>query len=394
MIDFDKFWSLTDDDLPGTSQAEVDRWERLHGVRLPNLLREAFRRNAGGSVRFTEIEILPLSELMPVEDDFWEYEEIADEEAPDHALVFLLGWENSTGGRLLLNFNAGGPTGEPSVYIYHNDGGSTQQVADSLDGFFEEQLTFSVEPHVDWSESKEARDVIDREGLDLKFVDSGDGRLEQVLVREEDLLILYTHMQNDLGVQLSKTTLPLPLDPGSSGVRPFRPRPGATFALHIQPEQSDGIVHMTSSQIEDGRWDNRTSEGVPIYVMFESTDKDRLNRLREGLIGSAKPQPTPGIFEFQSDPTVYQRIQSLSPEDRRIAMLIAARKLRAEMMEKLADVTGAGGAGDAFFARMMLERMNGTIAQALSDGAPETPDPDVIRRIEGLLNPPGDMGKS
>ncbi len=235
-------------------------------------------------MRNTTIAISPLAEIAPVDDDFWEWTELDQDEAPDHALMFAFGDETETGATYLMNFNARGPAGEPSVYLDHH-GESTYLVNETIGGLFEEELAASDEPGVDWAEV-DGLDVLARETIDLSpLYDGSPATEEQVLAREGDGLVLFTRRRSPEGEALTRTTLPLPLDAMWAEIRPHRPAPIGTFALHIQPAESDGIVQVQSETNDDGRWKDTASRGVPIYVMFESTDRDPLRALRSQLLG-------------------------------------------------------------------------------------------------------------
>ncbi len=189
--------------------------------------------------------------------------------------MFVFGDETETGATYLMNFNARGPGGEPSVYLDHH-GESTYLVNETIGGLFEVELAASDEPGVDWAEV-DGLDVLARETIDLSpLYDGSPATEEQVLAREGDGLVLFTRRRSPEGEALTRTTLPLPLDAMWAEIRPHRPAPIGTFALHIQPAESDGIVQVQSETNDDGRWKDTTSRGVPIYVMFESTDRDRL----------------------------------------------------------------------------------------------------------------------
>ena len=67
------------------------------GVRLPSLLRETLGWQNGGYVRNTGIEINDLSTIVPVDDDFWQFEEISEKDAANHSLVFVFGSDHQVG---------------------------------------------------------------------------------------------------------------------------------------------------------------------------------------------------------------------------------------------------------------------------------------------------------
>ncbi|HEY2156001.1 MAG TPA: SMI1/KNR4 family protein, partial [Isosphaeraceae bacterium] len=201
MIDFDRFWMdrpdpYADEDADetevprGVTAEEIRAWEEEHRVTLPEPIRTALGRRNGGSVRNTSIEIRPLDQILPVDDDFWEWTEIDEDEAPDHALMFVFGDEAESGATILMNFNARGPEGPPSVYFDHH-GESTYLVNETIAGFFEAQLAASDGPGVNWSEAEASRDVLARETIDLSSMHAGrPASKEQILAREGEALIL------------------------------------------------------------------------------------------------------------------------------------------------------------------------------------------------------------
>src|SRR5262249_51199189 len=120
MINFERFWMEGDDPYmtpgetgPALTPDAIPAWEQVHGVTLPEPIRTALGLRNGGVVRNTPFQILPLEQIVPVDDDFWTFTEIEDDEAPDHGLMFVCGYELQTGATILMNFNAQGPEGPP-----------------------------------------------------------------------------------------------------------------------------------------------------------------------------------------------------------------------------------------------------------------------------------------
>ena len=169
----------------GVDATALEAWESEQGVRLPRLLREVLGWQNGGHVRNTSIEIHSLSAIVPVDDDFWRFEEIPQSEAADQSLVFVFGTDTQIGGRFLLKFNARGPTDQvQTVYAFFNDGTGATLIADSLEEFLVERLAFSTEPSVDWAQPNGSRLEIRcsaASASEIDAVDGGRGRLEQVL---------------------------------------------------------------------------------------------------------------------------------------------------------------------------------------------------------------------
>jgi len=400
MIDFDRFWSkgqgpYGDEDgspggadatpPPGVTPEAIRGWERRHGVTLPEPIRTALGRRNGGWVRNTEIEILPLEQIEPVDDEFWDYTEIEEDEAPDHRLLFAFGG-SGTGGTYLLNFNANGAGGPPSVSIdYHGE--STHFVSDTIGAFFDEALASSPEPSVDWSEAEGRLPVVARETIDLSAMYDGRPASEdQILARDGEALVLFTRQRSPDGETLTRTTLPPPLVAGVAEVRPYRPAPLATFALHLQPCESEGIVEERSETNDDGRWKNSTAHGVPVYVTFESTDRARLQALRAQLVGTEAAARAQARQDRQAE--LQETLDGLPPEQRTAALLQSALAMKAETDRRFAARFGDLGpvppelAGAAEAMRRKLEEMAARVRQKV---AANPPDPETLRRIQGLL---------
>ena len=49
----------------GVSDAQLAAWERGHGVKLPQVLRDALKRQDGGVIRYSHVRVLPLEEIEP-----------------------------------------------------------------------------------------------------------------------------------------------------------------------------------------------------------------------------------------------------------------------------------------------------------------------------------------
>lgn len=406
MIDFQRFWmdgGRDDDDLiddeeiegdelesetpPGASERQIAAWEKKHRVQLPEVLRKALAVQNGGSVRNTSLEILPLEQMAPVDEDFWEWAAFDEEEqAPDHELVFVFGEELETGATALMNFNARGAKGEPSVYFdYHGE--STDLQNDALTGFFAELLVTSDAPSVDWSET-ERLDVVARESIKAASNRHGEpASLDQILAREGESLVLFTREQSSEGECLTRTTLPLPLDASWAEVREHRPAPIATFGLHLQPEESDGIVEQESQTTDEGRWKNSTCRGAPIYVTFESADRSRLEALRKELLGVEGAERAQARQDRQVQ--IEQTLEALAPEQRAAAMM----RVALAMKDKL-DLQFGAGLGDtsgmppalAEAAKAMQKKMQQLVEKAQEQIDAHPVDAETMRRLEGMLD--------
>ena len=403
MIDFERFWldgdrdydeceeeeCIDEDEMaaetpPGVSEKQIAAWEKRHGIKLPELLRKALAIRNGGSVRNTSLNILPLEQLAPVDEDFWEWTEIDDDEAPNHNLMFVFGDESETGATLLMNFNAGGPEGEPSIYFDHH-GESTYLVNETLSGFFKANLASAGAPSVDWSET-ERLPIVACETIDLSPIFGKSASSEQVLARKGTALVLFTRDRSPQGEKLARTTLPLPLDSSWADISPRRPAPIGTYGLHLQPEESDDIVEQQSETNDDGRWKNSTNRGVPIYVMFESTDRGKLEALRKELFGAEGAARAQAKQDQQAE--LEERLNALAPEQRTATMLQAALAMKEQMDREFAAEMGDMSGMPPEFAKMaeiMQKKMQQMVQQAQQKIAASPPDPETVRQIKGLM---------
>jgi hypothetical protein len=404
MIDFARFWMkgnnpYEDEDetqgatsakvTPGVTAEEILEWEREYGVKLPEPIRTALGIRNGGFVRNAPIQVLPLDEIVPADDEFWEYTEIEEDEAPDHRLMFVFGSDTEIGGTLLMNFNARGPEGSPSVYIDHH-GESTSLFNETIGGLFEAALASAAGPSVDWSEFDAGVPIIARETIDLSAVYRGKPASEdQVLARVAETLVLLTRERSPEGTVLTRTTLPLPLDAGAAEVRPHRPAPISTFVLHLQPEDNDGIVYVRSETNADGRWKNSTQQGVPIYYTFESTDRHRLQSLRTQLFGTEGAASAQAKQDRQA--AFAEMLDTLAPEQRSAALFEAALSIKQETDRQFAAQFGDLGPIPpelAATAEALRLKMEATAGQVRQKSAANPVDPETLRRIKGYLREP------
>ncbi|HVV99064.1 MAG TPA: SMI1/KNR4 family protein [Planctomycetaceae bacterium] len=408
MVDFERFWAAgvpdgdPDDEFddfeepeirPGVDAEAIREWEEEHGVTLPALLRTALAIQNGGDVRNARLQILPLEEIVPIDEDFWEWTELDESEAPDQDLMFVFGEETEVGGTYLLNFNAKGPAGEPSVYLdFHGE--STYRMADSLQDLLNQLLASSAAPSVDWSEIEDLP-VLARETIDISPIHRGKpASVDQVLVRDGgDALVLFTRERSPQGETLTRTRLPLPLDSNWAQIDPHRPAPIGTFGLHLHPEESDEIVSQESHTDADGRWKNTTDHGVPIYVMFESTNRDKLVSLRKQLLGDKAAANAQAKQDRQGE--LQRTLDALSPAERMSAMLQSALQMKAELDRECEDegITAAGMPPElAQAAEAMQRKMQELMQRAQEKIAEHPPSPEVQQKIADILRDLGSRG--
>jgi hypothetical protein len=371
---------------PGVSDEQIAAWEHKQGLRLPDVLREALRRQNGGFVGDEQngLIIQQLDRIVPMEEDVWEWVWCDEDDAPDQRLILELG-HNDLGGVLYLDYNECGPQGEPAVVLYYSDPGDYEPCATSLAEFFEEMLDTDDAPQIDWSET-EGLPALARETVDLSRIYGGTASLEQILVQTADALCLYQRDTTDSRERLTRMLLPLPLDAEWASVSPLRPGSPGTFALHLQPKELDGIVHVESRRTHDGRWKNCTQHGVPIYEQFESTDRVLLEELRNTLFGETAAKRR--RRQDETEQRLQARMEALSPEQQQAAALQMVLQMQGEldqeMREQLEELDEPPPPELAEAARVLQEKLAQATAQA-QDILSRTPlDPEMAELIDEL----------
>jgi hypothetical protein len=329
---------------PGVTADQVAAWEHERGVRLPDLLRQALGRQDGGYVRGTRFRILALAEIACPDQEFWHYACYQEEEVPDQRLVLRFAWDDESGGSLYLNYNAQGPEAEPGVLVHHNDPGDLRRCAKSVSKFFARMLDTSESPQLDWSETA-SLEVIARETVDLSRQHGDGATFEQLLGRQAGVLVLYTREGTPEGETLTRTTLPEPLENDGAfagSCRLHRTGFVRTYALQLQPQQTDGIVEVQSKRTRDGRWKNTTSRGAPYCVLFESTDRDRVETLRRRLFPDEAANARAREEHEQGQQKVLEYLAQL-PSDPAAAIDALRRKLLETLEQRPTPPPGESG---------------------------------------------------
>jgi hypothetical protein len=311
---------------PGVTANQIAAWEKKHGVRLPDVLRQALARQDGGHLRGVDFLVLPLAEIVPPDEDFWDYASSEEDELPDRNLVLQLG-ENESGGTCYLNYS-NGPQQEPSVYLYYGDGGDFERCADSVTKFFTRMLKTADAPSVTWAETTSLQ-VIAQEAIDLSPLYRMPAQAEMILGRKDGMLTLFSHERSAVAERFTKTTLPEPLVEAMAMIRPHRPDPIGTHALTLQPQTTDGIVELTSERTSDGKWKNNKTTGVPICVQFESKDRAKLESLRKTLIGE---HAAGGVAAQEKSLEEYQqRMEGVTLQERVAAGMEMFKQMKARL---------------------------------------------------------------
>jgi hypothetical protein len=392
-VSFDSYTELAPGMSPGAG-ITADRaaeWEGTHGVVLPVVLRQALAVQDGGYMRDTHFRILPLDEIDIPDDEFWEYASYEEGEIADRKLIFHFAWDEEVSGSYYLNYNAQGPEKEPSVYVHHHDPGDLDRCAKSVTRFFERMLDASEQPAVQWSEAQTLA-IIAQESLDLSALYGGNYSLEQILARQGENLVFFTHVRDPNGEHFVRTTLPLPLEDGAAmglvSIRPHRPGPGGTYSLYLQPRAVavEGIVEVRSQKTSDGRWKNSTTRGAPICVMFESRDRSRLESLQEQLLGAEAAQRARASDQRQQD--FQRKMKSLSSEGQHAARM----QMLLKAMEQLGGPAPANAPPPsgippelADAAALIQERMLEVLKRAQETASKQPLNPEMLKLLEEMM---------
>jgi hypothetical protein len=382
---------------PGRTPEQIAECERELGVRLPEVLRQAYARQDGGFVRDTEFRVFPLDEIAAPEDDFWEFACFDDGEEPDRELFFEFA-EDDLGGRFFLCYSAGDTEAEPAVFVYFNDPGNASRCGKSVEHFFEKMLKTDNAPSVDWSETAALKPIA-RETIDLSRLFGGPAEEEQILAQVGGALVLYVHRQTQDSETYTKTTLQLPLDASAARLEQ-RSRPGvSTYTLALQPENTDAIFSVDSRRTSGGAWKNTKSQGVPIYVQFESTDRDRLQALRQKLLGKGAARRADG--EEARQRKLEESMASLSPDERHSAMMQLMMQMRGRPggMPATDAPLPPGAPPEAVALQEMLQKKLREIEERARGHIAKFPvDPTLLAQMgenfPGMPQPPGPAGQA
>ena len=331
--------------------AQIQAWEALHGVTLPEPLRTALALRDGGMVRKAGFSIHPLAEIVPVEDDFWEWCDLEAEEVPDRSLLFEWGLGDAT---MLMNFNEAGPHGSPSVYLdFHGE--QCLRVGDSMVAFFEAELAADAEPTVRWADAENRLGTIARVTVKDEDPDVHEPAVDQILIRDRNSLVVFSHERFADGERLTRTTLPMPLDAEMARIHSLRPGSDDFFVLHLQSSDPEATTEEESTRDEDGLWKNSSTEGTPsFYVQIQANDRARLEAIRIELVGAEAAKLTrsneerdhalaanlAGMPTAERQAAMVARMLDLLPAEERAALLSGSVD---QAVQQVADRAAADG---------------------------------------------------
>lgn len=293
-IDFDHFWDTHNDELrdAGVSDDDIGMWEARNGVKLPESLAAALRRQNGGLVRYSSVWLHPLDQVTRSDGGLLGWVAPNRTEVSDRNLVFTFAHDDEE-PVYVLNFNTNGPTGEPSVYSAQGDPPDFRLEANTTAEFFSTLIAVSPVPAVDWSEIGRLDVVLLQDKVDVSVMQT-----EIVLGRLSGTLVLYTHDVDPWNEWYTKITIPEPLNPWFAFVFKYPPFINMPYFLHLSPRDPAGVISVESMRTSDGNWKTSVDYGVPVYVDVLCNNMSRLRSLRRELLGKGAVAMT-GLVLFE-----------------------------------------------------------------------------------------------
>jgi hypothetical protein len=345
---------------PGVTTENIRNWERKRGVRLPEVLREAFARQDGGFVRETTFRILPLAKIAPPDSELRECLEYDENEIPDQTRFLRFAEDAERDETYFLNYGITGARGEPSVFEWHSDPGELTRCAKSVTKFLDRMIETFDAPSVDWSQT-EAVKVLARETIDESAVYRAPAEREQILGRLGETLVLFVRERTPHGETLSKLTIAEPLAGEMTMIWPGGPAT-ETCRLQIYPRNPDGVVGISSERTSDGRWKNHQRDAVP---MFDSRNRESLVAIRRTLLGDevasqVEQQHDALVRRGQQMVQLQQVVKNLRPEQQQAAAMQLFLHMGAEF-----GLTGA--ASQPEIADPRLARIRETMQEKLRE---------------------------
>lgn len=380
MSDEFSLWDAAESDAPGLSKEQVLKWEAENGVQLPKLLRKAYREHNGGVVRSSSIQLWSLDQVRVPDDDAWD--DMADEEEDgfeDRNRILIIGEDLDIGGSYFLNYNLCHDDGDPSIWNHFYDGTGPSRLSKSVSRYLKKQASTSETPDVDWQETESFPILCDESIDESSWLPPGTITRYRLVQGEDKLILFEQGIDMDRGGQrLTRTELPLPLDPDSMSLE-LR-LDGGPWGLHLEPLDGDEIVSVESVQRPGGGWKNSRSRGVPIYETIESESKERLENLRIQLIGAEAAREVAAADDRMA--ALERRMQASSPEEQKIIGLQMLQGMQTEMPDltppgELPPELAEASAQIESLQRKMFEELERSV------GGLQVP-PEVQAMIEGL----------
>jgi len=175
-------------------------------------------------------------------------------------------------------------------------------------------LRADLEPFLKWREAEIAPGRVARISADCPSVFGGTEKFEQVLCDADDRYTLYSRWKRTGSCTVISVRHPL----NAPEMRIFEQNPGppSVYRLQLAPEDKEAIVYKFSHRTWFGLWRSEAHTGIGSGACFlDSNDREQLVQLRARLLDGNVPE------SLLAEEEMWQRMNSLSPEQRRAAMV-------------------------------------------------------------------------
>lgn len=277
---FDEIWDPAEEPRKaGVSDDDIAEWEARNGVKLPESLAAALRRQNGGLVRYGSVRLNPLDEITRPDGGLLGWVAPDRTEVPDRNLLFTFAHDEEE-PVYVLNYNTKGRSGEPSVCALQSASSYFRLAANTTAEFLSALIAVSPTPAVDWTETGRLDVVLLQDKVNVSVLQT-----EIVLGRLGGALVLYTHDVDPWNEGYTKTTIPEPLNPWFAFVFLYPPFINMPYFLHLSPRDPTGVISVKSMRTSDGNWKSTVDIGVPVHVDVLCNSMSRLRALRRELLG-------------------------------------------------------------------------------------------------------------
>ena len=347
MANSDAFWESDAgrEKQPGVSEAVLDEWQNANGVQLPAVLREALLVQNGGLLRNSDTTIFGLDDIVrPDEEVFYELEddEELSAEFEDQGLVFAFAEEVNDGLPMyLLNFNANGPAGEPSVLHYYRDIGDIEPEAGTVAEFIAAKQTSDSECAVDWAETGRLDPLLFRDRCEVPDFQGGGKRVvESYVGRLGGVLCVFKHEVSGDVESYLKLEVKEPLDPEELKIETIGSNP-RVYCLRLCSLDEDDFDDEDDDELDDDfdlddlDWDAEDDDG-------EDPDENRTEsyRMKDGMWKNASGGALDDIESLSREKLEKLRLELLGEEGEKVARSAEALQAKAgQLAEQLAQKT-------------------------------------------------------
>ena len=258
----------------------------------------------------------------------------------------------------LLNFNANGPAGEPSVHHYYRDMGDIEPEARTVAEFVVAKQASDSECAVDWTETGRLEPLLFGERCEIPDFQGGGKRVVESFVgRLDGVLCVFKHEISGDEVSYLKLEVKEPLDPEELEIETIGSNPRVYCLRLISLDEDDfddeddddggdpDENRTESYRMKDGTWKNASGGALDD---IESLNKEKLAELRLELLGEEGEKVARSADALQAKAgqlaeQLAQKMESMTPEERLKAGMQMAKELGAFSDNPVESLSGLLG---------------------------------------------------